>query len=330
MKRRDALLAAIALALPASVRPQSAKRFRVGLLVTSNQSAARFVLDPFYARLRDLGYIDGSNLVLDVRYAEGDYSRLAPLGEELIALKPDVLVGIEPAVAALRSRTKTIPLILLESTDPVASGLVQSLARPGTNVTGIAYRHQELAAKQIELLRDLNPRLARVGLLTRRSFVDDPIAVAREKFLAFVEAATKAMGLALIVVEAGKADEVAKAFARLQAERAQGVVVAPSGVTWLLRQEIVDQAKRLRIPAISSLQAGFADVGGLATYGPNAYETYRYAAGYVDRILKGAKPADMPLEQPSSFELVLNLRTARAIGVSIPQSLLLRAGRVIE
>ena len=138
------------------------------------------------------------------------------------------------------------------------------------------------------------------------------------------------MGLALVVVEAANAHEVAQAFARLKAERVQAVVVAPSGVTWLLRHEIIGEAKRLRIPAMSSLQAGFADVGGFATYGPNAYDTYRYAAGYVDRILKGGKPADMPLEQPSTFELVLNLRTAREIGNKIPQSLLLRAGRVIE
>jgi putative ABC transport system substrate-binding protein len=331
MKRRTVLqLCASVAASPRLLAAQDAKRFRVGLLATSNETAAKFVLDPFYAGLRQLGYVAGSNLALDVRYAEGDYSRLEPLGTELIALKPDVLVGIEPAVAALRRRTQAIPLVLLESTDPVASGLVQSLARPGTNVTGIAYRHDELAAKLIELLRELRPQTTRVGLLIRRPTADDPVAGARERTVALMQATASKMGLEVVAVEAGKADEVAPAFAQLQRERAEGIVVMPSGVTWLLRREIVAEARRLRIPAVSSLQAGFADAGGLATYGPNAYETYRYAAGYVDRILKGANPAEMPLEQPSGFELVLNLRTAREIGIKVPQSVLLRAGRVIE
>ena len=332
MNRRTVLqLAAAMLATPGGALAQAAKRFRVGCLWVTNETSVKPLLDAFLAGLRDLGYVAGRNLVLDMRYAAGDYNALPALADELIALKPDVLVGIEAPAAAMRAMTTTIPIVLLGSPDPVAAGLVRSLARPGTNVTGIANRADQLIAKHIELLTEIVPKLSRVALFNYAPLANDPVAVSlAARYEHFAKTASAAKGLALIVVSARDAEGVRQAFVALERERPEGIVVASTGQTFQLRHEIVGHAGRLRLPSISSLPAAWAEAGGLISYGPNFLESYRYAATFVDRILKGAKPAELPVEQPAVFEVVINLRTAREIGVTIPPSILLRADRVIE
>jgi putative tryptophan/tyrosine transport system substrate-binding protein len=280
--------------------------------------------------MRQYGYVAGRNLALDERYAEGNYSRLPTLAAELIALKPDILIGIEAAAVALRSKTTTIPIVLIAAPNPVAAGLVQSLARPGTNVTGLTYRQDEFTAKHIELLTEINPRMSRVALFNFAALANEGGASAAALFDQAARKAAIAKGLALVVVAARDAQGVREAFARLEKERPEGLVVPPSGFAWQFRHEIIREARRLRLPSISGLPDGFADAGGLATYGASFLESYRYATVYVDRILKGAKPLDLPVEQMTKFEFVLNLKTAREIGVTIPRAVLLRADRVIE
>ena len=331
MKRRTILqLAAATLASPGLVLAQTPKRFRVGCLWATNEISVKPLAEAFLAGLRDLGYVAGRNLVVDMRYAGGDYSRFPALADELIALKPDVLVGVEPPAHAMRARTTTIPIVLIASTDPVAAGLVQSLARPGTNVTGLAYRQDQLVAKHIELLTEIVPKMKRVALFKYAALANDPAARVTARFEQVAKAAAAAKGLTLIVASARDPAGVARAFAELERKRPEGIVVPASGSAFQLQHEIIAHARRLRLPSITALPAAWAEAGGLMTYGVNFLESYRYAATYVDRILKGAKPAEMPVEQPAKFEFVINLKTAREIGLTIPQTVLFRADRVIE
>lgn len=331
MKRRTSLqLCAAALAWPGWLAAQSARRFRVGCLWVSNEAAAKPFRDAFFAGMREYGYVVGRNLAVDERYAEANYSRLPALADELIALRPDVLVGIESAVVALRSRTTTIPIVLVGGVNPVGAGLVKSLSRPGTNVTGHAYRHDELIAKHIEFLTEINPKIRRVALFNLAAAGDDVGASISAQYEQYARKAASAKGLTLVVVAARDAQGVRQAFARLEEERPEGLVVAPSGFTWQFRNEIIRETRRLKIPSITSNPQEWADSGGLATYGASFLDNYRHVARYVDRIFKGAKPAELPIEEMAKFELVVNLRTAREIGVTIPQVLLFRADRVIE
>jgi len=326
LRRRAALqLAALVLASPASLLAQTGKRFRVGCLWFTSETLAKPFVEAFLAELHVLGYVPARNLVLDMRYAHGDSARLPALADELIALKPDVLVGIELAAIVMRTKTSTIPIVLPTSTDPVAAGLVQSLARPGTNVTGMTASLDQVVAKHIELLTEIIPKISRVALL------NDPLAPAAPRFEQYARTAAAAKGLKLIVAGASDSEGVRQAFATLERERAQGIVVATTGRTSQHRQEIIGHAARLRLPCISALPAAaWAEAGGLVTYGPNTLASFRYSATYVDRILRGAKPAELPVEQSAKFEFVINLKTAREIGVTIPPAVLLRADRVIE
>ena len=280
--------------------------------------------------MREYGYVAGRNLALDERYAEGDVSRLPVLADELIMLKPDVLIGIEGAVAVLRRRTTTIPLVLIAGVNPVAAGLIQSLSRPGTNVTGLSFRQDELIAKHIELLAEINPRITRIALFQFAAVADEPWASIAALYEQYARKAASAKGLTLVIVTARDAQGVRRAFERLGEEQAEGLVVAASGFTWQLRNEIIRETRRLKIPSITSNPQEWADSGGLATYGPSFLHNYRRVATYVDRIFKGAKPAELPIEEMAKFEFVVDLRTAREIGVTIPQVLLFRADRVIE
>jgi putative ABC transport system substrate-binding protein len=294
------------------------------LWFTSEASAKPFV-EAFLAGLLDRGYVPGRNVVLDMRYAHGDSARLPALADELIALNPEVLVGIELVAIVLRTKTSTIPIVLPVSTDPVAAGLVLSLARPGTNVTGMTASLDQVVAKHIELLTEILPKISRVGLL------NDPLAPAAPRFEQYARTAAAAKGLKLIVAGASDSEGVRQAFATLERERAEGIVVATTGRASQHREEIIGHARRLRLPCISALPAAaWAEAGGFATYGPNTLASFRYSANYVDRILKGAKPTELPVEQSAKFEFVINLKTAREIGVTIPPSILLRADRVIE
>lgn len=338
MNRRRGLLLALAaglanpLRVPAQPTGQTARRFRIGCLWVGSEASAKPLVEALLAGLRDFGYIAGRNLVVDMRYARGDTSRLPALADELIALKPDVLVGIELSSTVMREKTTTIPIVLMASVDPVSAGLVQSLARSGTNVTGMAYRMNELVAKHIELLTEIVPKMSRVALFSYAVSPNDPIAVAR--IAAGNEEAAKAaamrMGLILIVVRARDADGVRRAFGELAKVRAEAIVVSAGPVASHLRREIIGEARRLRLPSVTSLDSEWVEAGGLMSYGPAFLESYRYAATFVDRILKGANPAELPLEQPAKFEFLVNAKTAREIGVTFPSSILLRADRVIE
>jgi putative ABC transport system substrate-binding protein len=328
--RRQFLIATSALLAASFARAQPARRFRVGWLWSSSEVAVRPYRDAFVAGMRERGYLVERNLTLDQRYGEGNPGRFEALAEELIALKPDVLAGIEGPAVALRSKTTTIPIVLIASSNPVASGLVQSLARPGTNVTGLSFRLGELIAKQFELLVEISPKIARVAFFNQAVRPGDPGESTAALFEQSARKAANDKGLTLVIVAANDVAGARNAFERLQSERVQGLVVAASGPTHNIRDEIIAGARRLRLPSISGLSASFAERGGLATYGPNFLESYRYAASYVDRILKGAKPAELPVEQMATFELVINLKTAKEIGLTIPKAVLFRADRVIE
>jgi len=313
------------LACPALLFAQTSRRFRVGLLWVSSEAIVKPFEQAFIAGLSDRGYVVGRNLLVDFRYADGDPGRFPALADELIALKPDVLIGVELPAVVMKAKTSAIPIVFLASADPVAAGLVRSLARPGTNATGMAYLTDQLVAKHVELLTELAPKMSRVALLHHGSVS----AARRERFELPARTAAKAKRLTLVVVSARDSQSVREAFAVLEKERAEGLVVPTAAELLHLGREIIDGARRLRLPVITGLPALVED-GLLLKYGANFIENYRYVASYVERIFKGAKPGELPVEQISKFELVINMKTARAIGISIPQSILLRADRVIE
>ena len=306
------------------------RQFRVGYLSTSDEASTQPFIDAFAVGLRERGLVRGRNIVIDIRYARGDYSRLPAHAEELIALKPDVLVGIEASAVAMQTKTATIPIIVVASVDPLAAGLVRSLARPGTNVTGLAYRQDELLIKHVELLTEIVPRMQRVALLNYAALASEPTAGIAARYEKHAKVATAAKGLTLIITAARDPESVRQAFKHAEKEGANAIVVASTGSAWQLRHETIAEARRLRLPSISALPAAWAEAGGLVTYGPNFLESFRYAASYVDRILKGAKPSQIPIEHPAKFEFVINLNTARELGLKIPPAVLLRADRVIE
>ena len=307
---------------------QAARLYRVACLWANDPESIVLLEKAFVEGLRDLGYVAGRNIILEMRYARGDNSRLAALADELIALKPDVVIGIESVAVTMRKKTQTLPIVLIAAPDPVAAGLVRSLARSGTNVTGLAYRLDELIAKHVELLSEISPRMSRIALLDYAAAAGDPGHPGVMRNEQYARKAAHARGLELTVVrvrDIGTLHEAGSELARIQPG---GVVVAASAATYRLRREIVRELARSRLPSVSSLP--WADAGGLLAYGPDWPKSYRYAATFVDRILRGANPADLPLEHPESFEVVLNMKAAAEMGVAIPSSISLRANRIIQ
>jgi len=326
MKRRTLLqLVAAMLAIPGRALAQAPRRHRVGCLYLADEAFVRPFQEAFLAGMRERGYVVGRNLEVDLRSAQGDERRLPGLVDELIALKPDVLVGIEAIAAQYRAKTTTIPIVLSSATDPVAAGLVKSLARPGTNVTGIANLNDVLVGKHIELLLEVLPKAKRIA------FVNDPRVPGAARFEEAAQAAARAAGVTLAIARVRDLESVRQAFAAFEKERPQGVVVATSGGMNQLRHELIGEVRRLRLPAISALPPlAWSDLGGLLHYSANLLESFRRSADYVDRVLRGANPAELPIEQPTKFELVINLKTARELGLTMPKLLLARADRVIE
>lgn len=310
---------------PRMLFAQATRHHRLGLLAVSDESTTKLLfLDPFLAGMRARGYMVGQNFQLDVRHGNGDARRLPALADELIALRPDVLLGIETAVRVMASKTSTIPIILVASSDPVAAGLVKSLARPGTNVTGMAMQFDSLIAKQIELLTEVVQGMSRIGYLA------DDSAAAGGRFESYARAAARAKRLTLVTAAAHEPEGIRRAFAQFEKAGAEGVVVASTGALLLHRKTIITEATRLRLPSIYS-EVQNPRSGGLASYGADTAETYRTdVPPYVERILKGAKPAELALQQPTKYVLVINLKAARDIGIDIPRSVLLRADQVIE
>jgi putative ABC transport system substrate-binding protein len=282
------------------------------------------LLDAFVGGLRDLGYVEGRNIVIEYRWSEGRDERFPELAADLIRLKVAVIVtaGV-PAVRAAKTATDTIPIVMAFVGDPVGIGLVASLARPGANVTGLSLLDPDLDGKRIELLKEAVPGLTRLAILWSANDPGMTLAFSR------VEIAAQTLGLTLQNLAVREPGEFAGAFQAASTGRAEGLIVTAQPFMVRHRAQILDLAARQRLPAMYTL-GSFVDAGGLMAYGPTLPDLYRRAATYVHKILRGDKPADLPVEQPTKFELVINMRTAKALGLTIPQSILLRADRVIE
>jgi putative ABC transport system substrate-binding protein len=305
---------------------QAAKIARIGLLPV-NVAANPHLQEAFLRGLRDLGYVEGRNLVIEYRNAEGKLERFPALAAELVALKVDVIVAPStPAALAAKQATRTIPIVFASVVDPVTTGLVTSLARPGGNVTGLSFLSPELVGKCLELLKQAVPGVSRVAALWQPGGLPERT---EKDFLKEAEVAARALGVRLQFVEARGPADVDRAFSDMTRARAGALTVLPYSMFLNERRRLVDLAAKNRLPAVYGGRE-FVDAGGLMAYGPDLADSWRRAATYVDKILKGAKPANLPIEQPTKFELVINLKTAKALGLTIPPSLLGRADEVIQ
>jgi putative ABC transport system substrate-binding protein len=312
------------LAAPLAAEAQQAdKMARIGWLAV-NLAAFPHVREAFLQGLRDLGHVEGRNVVIEYRDAEGKLERLPVLAAELVALKVDVIVAPStPAALAAKQATRTLPIVFAVAADPVASGLVTGLAQPGGNVTGLSILAPELIGKRLEQLTQAVPGVSRVAVLWQ------PGALGKrteQDMLKGAEATAGALGVRLQSVEVRSPADFDRAFSDMTRARAGALIVLPSPI-FSERRHLVDLAAKNRLPAVYTWRE-YVDAGGLMSYGPDLADMLRRAATYVDKILKGAKPADLPIEQPTKFELVINLKTAKALGLTIPQSLLQRADQV--
>ncbi len=314
----------LASSLVAEAQADAKKTAKIGYLGFSTSSLEGKRLDAFRDGLRELGYAEGRNVTVEYRWAEGKLARLPDLAQELLSLKPDVLVAMSnDPIIALKRATQTIPIVMASSGDPVVAGLVASLARPGGNVTGLTNLSDELSTKWLELLWQAIPTLTRVAVI--RVPQSPPHAVRWRD----IQAAAQRIGVTTQFVEVETPGDIERGFDGLRKDRVNGIIVLPHAVTVAHRRQIVDLALRTRLPGMYPWRE-FAMEGGLLSYSASLPELHRRAATYVDKILKGAKPADLPIEQPTKFELVINLNTAKALGLTIPQSLLLRADEIIR
>ena len=327
---RRAFLGSLAgglLAAPLAAEGQSTGAVRtVGFL--GPPPSAGGLVQAFLQGLRDLGYVEGQNIRIAYRYTDvalqGHPELFPRLAAELVRLKPDVLVvSVTEAALAAKNATRTIPIVMVSVPDPVGAGLVSSLARPGGNVTGLSRQSRDLIGKNVQLLKEALPETVRVGALASPS---DPLRLA---MVADAEDAARSLGVQLKIVEAGAPTELESAFSTLHTERVGAVLVLGGAGFYLNRRRIAELALRNRLPSVFQNRE-FVEAGGLLSYAPSTSANYRRAAFFVDRILKGAKPADLPVEEPTTFELVINLKTAKALGLTIPPSLLQRADQVIE
>ena len=314
------------LAAPLAAEAQSVgKVYRIGFIVTATRDETGHLIKALTEGLREFGYVEGRNVVFEPRFAEGRQERLPALAAELVQLKVDVLVtGSNPVIAAVKQASATIPVVMAVSRDPVGAKFIASLARPGGNITGLANdTAPEIIGKNLALLKEAAPRVSRVA------FLWNPVPPGAETSRNALESAARNLGVAFQPVEIRSRSELEGAFAAMVRERANAVVVAQDPVTFGSRSQVVLLAARSRLPAVYGVRE-FVEAGGLMSYGPNIAEQFRRAATYVDKILKGAKPGDLPIEQPTKFELVINLKAAKALGLTIPQSVLQRADQVID
>jgi len=328
MNNRRKLLVALGVSVVAtplsSFAQQQGKIWRVGFLWEGEQSDYVQYIDAFNAGMRELGYVEGKDYAIEHRSAQNDLARLPALAAELIALKVNVIVpaGTSSAVAASKA-TREIPIIIAIIGDPIGSGLAATLRRPGANVTGLTNLASELFTKRLDLLRQILPDMRRVG------FLYNPDNAANVLGLKQFELGCTKLGFQSIRARVRKADEIASTFNALHREKAQGIIVTNASTNIAWRASIIEHAAKHRLPAVYG-QNLFADSGGLLSYAANYPDLYRRTAAYADKIFKGAKPGDLPIEQPTKFELIANLKTAKALGIEIPNSILVRADRVIE
>jgi len=298
---------------------------RIGVLFASTPAATSHLLDGLRQGLREHGYVEGQHIILERRYGQVGAERMSDLAAELVRIKMDVIVAAtDPATAAVKQQTQTIPIVMANSTDPVGTGFVASLARPGGNVTGLSALSPELSGKRLGLLREVVPGLVRVAIIWNPD-VRGVVFDYKE-----TEAAARLLRLQLQSIQVSRAVDLDRPLSAVTNQRAQALIVqTPNPVLFANRSQIVSFAQRNRLPSMYG-QKEFADAGGLITYGPNTANLFRRAATYVDKILKGAKPGELPVEQPTTFEFVVNLKTAKTLGLAIPQSLLQQADHVIQ
>ncbi len=327
--RRKILIALGAGALTAPLASFAQRQTRIphiGFLVLQSRTIFRETKyqDAFLNGLRELGYIEGRTITIEWRFADQQYERLPALAMELANLKVDVVVTwAVPGVRAAQQATATIPIVMATISDPVGSGLVASLARPGGNTTGVANLDVDTSAKRLELLLAAVPNLSRVGVLWNPA---NPVAVTMSKI---VQAAAQQKGITALLTEVHIPSEIDSAFAKMTRERVGGVIVTPDPFMVAQARQIAGLATKHRLPSVFGNRIN-VEVGGLMSYGVNIAENFRRAATYVDKILRGAKPGDLPVEQSMIFEMVINMKTAKALGITFPQSILVRADKVIE
>jgi len=319
------ILTVSAILAPLAVGGQQVGRtVTIGYLGNSSPSLEPNDVEAFREGLRQLGYVEGQNLIIKYQWAEGQQERHAVLAVELVRLKPDViLTSGTPGTLAAKQATQSIPIVTAVVGDPVASGLVSSLAKPGGNVTGLATLNEELEGKRLEIFKQVVPKLSRVAVLLNPSNPFTMIAWRGAR------SAAEALGVKLQPVEVRGPNDLDGAFATIKAARPQGLILLPDRFLLTYRASIVQFMAKNRLPGMFSFRE-FAQEGGLMTYGPDTTDMYRRAATYVAKILRGAKPADLPMEQPTKFEFVINLKTAKALGLTIPPSVLGRADEVIQ
>ena len=311
------LLAFLAHPLRAEAQ-QPGRAARIGILVTVPSP-----WDDFRRGLRERSWIEGTNLTIEWRDAEGVSERLPRLAAELVRLNVDVIVTSgDPGALAARQATNTTPIVTAVTIDPISTGLAASLARPGGNVTGLSIRATETGGKRLALLKEINPRFSRFAVIWNAAYPGKDLE------LKDTEVAARAQGVELQAVEVRRADDFERAFSAVLKTRPNALIVFSEPLTLAHQRRIAEFALKNRLPMISEVQ--FADSGGLMTYGPSLPDMFHRAAAYVDKILKGAKPGDLPIEQPAKFDLIINLKTAKALGLTIPPSLLLQADRLID
>jgi putative ABC transport system substrate-binding protein len=332
MKRREfmTLLGGAVVTWPSCVCAERAsKGARIGLLLTAslNSAGQQGILDAFRQGLRERGYVEGQNIVIEYRAADGRIERFSELATELVRLNLDLIVASNtPAARAAKEATTSIPIVVPVMGDPVGDGLVASLARPGGNITGMSFLGPELATKRLELLKQALPTISRVAALWHPGAYGESTM---SEMMRKVEAAAGTLLVELQLIEVRGAADFDRAFLAMARERADALIVLPSPMLFSERRNIVDLATRHRLPSIAMARE-FAELGGFMAYGANIPDLFRRAAVYVDMILQGTKPTDLPVQQPTKFELVINLKTAKALGLTMPQTLLVAADEVIE
>jgi putative ABC transport system substrate-binding protein len=303
---------------------QPARSPRIGILAPLSASFFSARLEAFRQRLRELGYVEGKNIVIEIRYADGKLERMSDLAAELVQLKVDVIVTAGPGILAAKKASTTIPIVFGAASDPVGAGIVSSLARPGGNITGLSNIAQDLDGKRLELLKEAFPKVARVALLW------DPGTPRGNLSLTEMEAAAKALGVKLQSLSVRGIDDFESVFARAKKDGVQeALITTPSPVISTAQRQVLDFAAKNRLPAMYT-DSEFVEAGGLMSYAANYADLFRRAADFVDKILKGTKPADLPIDQPKKFDFIINLKTAKQIGVTIPPNVLARADRVIK
>jgi putative ABC transport system substrate-binding protein len=320
-----ALLVAALLQAAPSLAQQSTRVPRIGFVMPGSAEASAGLINAFRQGLQELGYVEGQNIQIDFRWQPADRPDLLPgIVSELVRSNPDVLVGpTTPQALALKQATSTIPIVMVVPSDPIGTGLVQTLARPGGNVTGLTWMSIDIMAKRLDLLKETVPKISRVGDIW------NPANPATQRDFKEIEAAARKLGLTIHSAEVRGPNDFNSAFSLLTRAHVDALILQTDQLTWIHRQQLANLTVQNRLPTIFFARE-YVDGGGLMSYGASLADLYRRSAGYVDKILKGASPAELPVEQPTKFELVVNLKTAKALGITIPEAILLRANEVLR